>query len=131
MKEISGNVTKKLFKTLYRTVILITHIFKILAGKPVEKRIKKIKCFLLHPLKEIPGNVTKRWFKTLYRTVILSTHIFKILAGKPLEERIKKIKCFLLHPLKFQEMVLKNCLKLFTEQLYYQRIFSKSLQGSH
>ena len=70
----------------------------MLAGKPLEENIKKIKYFLLWlPLKEISGYLTKKLFKTIfYRTVILSMHIFEILAGKLLEENIKKISYLLM-----------------------------------
>ena len=49
LKEISGNVTKKLFKTLYRTVILSTNIFKFHTGKLVKEIFKKICYFLMAP----------------------------------------------------------------------------------
>ena len=97
--EISGNFTEILLKTIYRTVVLSTHFFKMLAGKPLEEKKIKIKYFLLLlPMKEISGYLTRKLFKTIYRTVILSTHIFKILAGKSVEERIKKIKYFFMAP---------------------------------
>jgi hypothetical protein len=38
------------FKTSYRTVILSTHIFKIIAGKALEENIKKISYLLMAPL---------------------------------------------------------------------------------
>ena len=37
LDEILENYTEILCKTMYRTVILSTHIFRILTGKPVEE----------------------------------------------------------------------------------------------
>ena len=82
--EISGNFTDILLKTIYRTVVLSMHFFKMLAGKTLEEKKMNIKYFLLWlPMKEISGYLTRKLFKTIYRTVRLSTHIFEIFAGKP------------------------------------------------
>jgi hypothetical protein len=40
LNEISGNYSKIFCKTMYRTVIISTHIFRILTGKPVEENTK-------------------------------------------------------------------------------------------
>ena len=75
---------------MYRTVILPTHIFRILTGKPVIFFSQKYKVFLWPPLDEILENYTEILLKTIYITGILSTHIFRILTGKPVEENTKR-----------------------------------------
>jgi hypothetical protein len=41
LNEISGNYAEILSKTMYRIVILSTHLFRILTGKPVEENTKR------------------------------------------------------------------------------------------
>ena len=69
---------------MHRTVIISTHIFRILTGKPVIFFFSKLQSFFLWPpLDEILENYTEILLKTIYITGILSTHIFKIIVGKP------------------------------------------------
>jgi hypothetical protein len=82
-------------------------------------------------LDEISGYHAEILCKSMYRRVILSTPFFENPYREANRRKYQKMKYFSYgFPwMKFQDIMLKYCVKIFIEQLYYQHIFFRILTG--